>query len=363
MKQKIIDPWGSGLLEDYEKIIKDFGLEIFDSKLFPQPNRIMRRNVVFAGRDLKIIADAIKHRKEYYVLSGIMPSNEKIHFGTKMVVENIKYFQEHGAQTYILVADLEAASTRGVTLEEARKRALDFHIPAYVALGLDVKKTVFYFQSENKEVMNNAYEFAKKITLNEFEAIYGSADPGKIMAAMTQVADILYPQFKERMPGIIPVGVDQDPHIRLTRDIVRRFKERKFFLPAGLYHKYTPSLDGDIKMSKSKPESCIELPEDIKSVKRKIKNALSGGRDTLNEHRKLGAVIEKDMIFELMKQHIVEDDNELNKIYRNYKSGEMTSGELKEIASSMMEEFMNNFTRNIGQARKHIDKLNFVKFK
>ncbi len=363
MKQKIIDPWGSALLEDYEKIIKDFGLEVFDAKQFPKPNRIMRRNVVFAGRDLKIISDAIKNRKKYYVLSGIMPSNEKIHLGTKMVVENIKYFQDHGAEAYILVADLEAASARGVSLEEARKRALDFHIPAYVALGLDANKTIFYFQSENKEVMNHAYEFAKKITLNEFEAIYGSADPGKIMAAITQVADILYPQFKDRKPGIIPVGVDQDPHIRLTRDIVRRLKEKKFFLPSSLYHKYTPSLDGDMKMSKSKPESCIELPEDMKSVKRKIRNALSGGRDTLEEHRKLGAVIEKDMAFELMKQHLIEDDGELNEIYNAYKSGRMTSGELKEIACSKMEEFMSNFVKGIEHARKHIDKLNFVKFK
>lgn len=361
--KKIIDPWGSGLLEDYEKIIKDFGLEVFNPGLFPKPNRIMRREVVFAGRDLKIISDCIKKNKKFYVLSGIMPTNEKIHFGTKMVVENIKYFQEHGAETYILVADLEAASTRGVTLEKARKIAIDFHIPAYVALGLDIKKTNFYFQSENKEVMNNAYEFAKKITLNEFKAIYGSADPGKIMASMVQVADILYPQFKERMPGIIPVGIDQDPHIRLTRDVVRRVKEKGFFLPSGIYHKYTPSLDGNIKMSKSKPESCIELPEEIKSVKRKIKNALSGGRDTLEEHRRLGAVIEKDMVFELMKQHLVEDDKELNKIYKAYKSGKMTSGELKEIACSKMEKFMNDFNKDVEKARKQINQLKFVKFK
>ncbi|MEK6875994.1 MAG: tryptophan--tRNA ligase, partial [Nanoarchaeota archaeon] len=86
MAKKIIDPWGSGLVEDYENIVKDFGLEPFDPKLFPKPNRIMRRNVVFAGRDLKIISDAIKNKKRFYVLSGIMPSNEKIHFGTKMVV-------------------------------------------------------------------------------------------------------------------------------------------------------------------------------------------------------------------------------------------------------------------------------------
>ena len=303
-----------------------------------------------------------KNKKKFYVLSGMMTTNEKIHFGTKMVVENIRYFQEHGAITYILIADLEAASTRGISLQEARKRAVNFHIPAYVALGLDVKKTNFYFQSENKEVMNHAYEFAKKVTLNEFRAIYGSADPGKIMGAMAQVADILYPQFKERMPGIIPVGVDQDPHIRLTRDIVKRVKAKGFFAPSSIYHKYTPSLDGAMKMSKSKPESCIELPEDMKSVNRKIMKALSGGRDTLAEHRKKGAIIKKDMVFELMKQHLVEDDKELNKIYKAYKSGKMTSGEIKKIASNKMEKFMNKFNKDVEKARKQVIKLKFVKF-
>jgi tryptophanyl-tRNA synthetase len=143
---KIIDPWGSELVEDYEKIIKDFGLETFDKKTFPEPNRIMRRGTVFAGRELALIAKAINERKKFYVLSGIMPSGDKIHFGNKLVVENIKYFQEQGGQAYILIADLEAASTRGVSLEEAQRRALDFHIPAYIALGLDPKKTTFYFQ-------------------------------------------------------------------------------------------------------------------------------------------------------------------------------------------------------------------------
>jgi len=174
--------------------------------------------------------------------------------------------QKQGAKTFCLIADLEAAAARGVSLEEARKNALEFQIPSYIALGLDPKKTTFYFQSENIKVTHLASETSKKTTANEFKSIYGSLEPGRIYSAFTQVGDILYPQLKERMPGIIPVGIDQDPHIRLTRDVVRRMKEKKLFLPSSIYHKYTPSLDGSIKMSKSKPESCIELPEDIKSV-------------------------------------------------------------------------------------------------
>ena len=292
-----------------------------------------------------------------------MPTNEKIHVGNKMVIENIKYLQEHGAKAYTLIADLEAAATRGISLEQARKIALDFHIPAYIALGLDPKKTVFYFQSENKDVIHMAYKFSKKITLNEFKAIYGSADPGRIFGAITQVGDILYPQLEERMPGIIPVGIDQDPHIRLARDIVNRTKKEKFFTVSSIYHKYTQSLDGSLKMSKSKPESCIELPEDVGNVKRKIQKALSGGRDTLEEHRKKGAIIERDMSFELLKQHLIEDDKELNKIYNAYKSGKMTSGEIKQITIEKMEKFMNKFIKDMEKARKQVKSLKFVKFK
>ncbi len=359
----VIDPWGTELHADYEKIVKQFGLEVFDPALFPQPNRLMRRRVVFASRDQKVIADCIKKKKPYYALTGIMPTADKIHFGTKMVVEQMQYFQEHGAKTTILIADLEAATTRGISLETARKRAIDFHIPAYIALGLDPKKTTFYFQSENKDVVHLAYEAAQKITLNEFKAVYGSADPSRIMAAVTQVGDILFSQLTERMPGVIPVGIDQDPHIRITRDVVARTKSTHNFVPpAGIYHKFTPSLTGELKMSKSRPAGNIDLPEDSKEACKKIMKAVSGGRKTIEEQRKLGAEVEKDMVFEFLKMHLVEDDKELNKIYQDYKSGKMLTSELKQIACEKITSFMDDFTAKLEKARKHLDALTFITF-
>jgi tryptophanyl-tRNA synthetase len=359
---KIIDPWGAELPEDYTKIVKDFGLQQFDKADFPNPNRLMRRGVVFAGRDLNVIAKAIHEKKPFYALTGIMPSNDQIHLGNKSVVEMLRYFQDHGAQTFILVADLECAATRGVSIEEGRKRALEFHIPAYIALGLDPKKTTVYFQSQNMDVVNLGYMFAQKITLNEFKAIYGQADPGRIMAAVTQAGDILFPQLANRMPGIIPVGIDQDPHLRLTRDIVARTKAMKFVAPSSIYHKYMPSLDGDLKMSKSKPDYAISLPEDISAVKKKIMKALTGGRSTLEEQRRLGAEVDKDMVFELLKQHLVEDDDELQQIYDDYKSGKMLSGELKHLACEKMENFMNDFNSKLEKARKNMDKVLILSF-
>ncbi|MBW2990050.1 tryptophan--tRNA ligase [Candidatus Woesearchaeota archaeon] len=349
---KIIDPYGSELVEDYSKIIKDFGLDSFSLKNYPSPNRLMRRGAIFAERDMKPVINAMKDKKPFYVLSGIMPTAKKVHFGTKMVVENIAYFQKHGAKAYCLIADLEALAARGVSLEEARKNALEFQIPAYIALGLDPKKTRFYFQSENKEVMRLAYKFSKKITLNEYRAIFGIADPGRIMSALTQAADILYPQLKERMPGIIPVGCDQDPAIRLTRDIVRRSRKEKFFLPSGLYHKFTPSLDGELKMSKSRPESCIDLPDDPKKTAKKIMRAKTGGRKTVEEQRKLGGEPERCIIFEFYKQHLIEDDRELQRIHDGCRKGKLLCGEDKQNCCKMMEAFMHDLEKGIEKARK-----------
>ncbi len=356
----LIDPWGSILIEDYGKLIEEFGLEPFNPALFPEPNRLMRRMVVFAGQDLGLIARCIKEKKPYYALSGIMPTSDEIHLGNRMVVENLRYFQQHGAKTYILIADLESAAARGVSVMEARKRALGSHIPAYIALGLDPKKTLFYFQSENTSVVKIAYEAARKLTINEFRAAYGSDEPGRIMSAVTQIGDMLFPQVEQRMPGVIPVGIDQANHLRLCRDYVRKVRTQKFFLPSSIYHKFTPSLSGSFKMSKSEPDSAIELPESMEIAKRKIMKAVTGGRKTVEEHRKRGADVEKDMVFELLKQHLIEDDKELGKIYHDYKSGKILSSEIKQIAIEKMEKFMKDFERKLAAARKVVPKLRFL---
>jgi len=78
MAKVVIDPWGSTLIKNYNDVVNKFNLEKFNSGSFPKPNRLMRRNIVFAGTDLNVISNAIKNRKKYYALTGIMPSSEKV---------------------------------------------------------------------------------------------------------------------------------------------------------------------------------------------------------------------------------------------------------------------------------------------
>ena len=365
MAEERIDPWGSVLIEDYKKIIEKYGMEPFDEKILkklPNPNRLMRRFIIFGHQDLDRIADAIKNKKEFSILTGIMPSSEKLHLGNKMVVEMVKYFQEQGGEANVLVADLEALATRDVSLEEAEKRAMNFHIPAYIALGLDPKKTNFYFQSKNKIVRDLAYEFSTKLTLNEFRAIYGDLNAAKIMSVLTQAGDILYPQVNKPKPVVVPVGPDQSPHLRACRDIVRRYKKYNFIPPSATYHKFTPSLDGSMKMSKSSPNSFISIPEDPDAVAKKMMNAKTGGQKTIEEQKKLGGKPEECIVFEMFKQHLIEDDKELNRAYEDCKSGKIMCGDCKLKAAKLMKEFMEDFNKKFKKAKDEIDKLNIMKF-
>jgi len=364
LKQSVsVDPWGKALVQDYARLIKEFGMQKFDIEIMPNPSMQMKRGLIFGGQDLNVIAEAMKNKKRFYCLTGIMPSSEKIHLGTEAVVQNVKYFQNNGAETYVLIADVESQAARGVPIKEGKRRALNFHIPAYIALGLDPKKTKFYFQSENKVVSNLASVCSQKITENEFRAIYGSVHPAKVMSAFIQMGDILHPQLEEPMPGVIPVGIDQAPHIRMSRDIARRLKsEYGFFAPSASYNKYTSALDGSFKMSKNESVGKIEIPEtDRKELEKKLKKALTGGRATADEQKKKGGEPDKCVAYEYCKNHFIKEDKVLAEMYQDCLSGKNLCGECKQkFLITYANKFYDDFDKKFKEAKKTVGKMKFL---
>ena len=223
----IIDPWGSAQSTDYSRIIDQFGLSSMDDVSLPSPSRLHRRGIVFAHRDLGQILDAQRQGDSFGVLTGLMPSGQ-MHMGHSMVIDQVKWFQELGGDVTIAVADLESQATRGVSLEKGRKVALEEYIAHYAALGIDPEKTNVYFQSSRPIVQRLGFQLGKRTNLNEFEAIYGfsgETNLAHVQAPLVQVGDILHPQTDEYgglRPIVVPVGVDQDPHLRLTRGLASK---------------------------------------------------------------------------------------------------------------------------------------------
>ncbi len=343
------------LTEREVKLLREFGLERVDKKDFPSPHKFVERGVFIAVRG-KDEFKRMMRGEDFYILTGIMPSYKLIHLGTYAVVESVKYFQRFSKVTIIAIADIESLSTRDVPLDKAREYATKYHIPTYLALGLDPEKTLFYYQSENPDIFKIAGDVARKTTINEMRAIYGDLDPPRIISSLAQIGDILFPQFARRMLGLVPIGLDQDPHMRLCRDYIRRTDFFDFEQVASIYIRLIPGLDGSEKMSKSDPDNTIFLPEEDKKVLwRKIWRAFSGGAPTVEEHRRLGGNIDIDVPFRLLT-YLMDDDKLLSEIAEKYSSGEMLSGELKKITFEVLWSFMEQFRERLEYYQDQVER-------
>lgn len=345
-EKNIIDPFGPSIVSDYSKLFTELGIKPIGKSILKRikhPSRFLRRGIDFAHIDFNKFLDAYEKGKPLAVMTGIKPTNE-FHLGSKMTAEKVIYFQkEFNAKVFYCIADLEGLVDNGIPLDESLKIAID-NVADLLALGLDPKNAYIYRQSKEQRVMNLAYLFSRKITTNHMKNLYGERQLGLYFAAFTQAGDILLPQLPEfggPKMVLVPVGVDQAPHIFLTRDIVKKVSDQfNFIPPATIFHKFFRSLSGEAKMSKRDPMSMITFNDSPELIREKVRRALTGGQKTVEEQRRLGGDPEKSVVYELYYYHFVEDDEYVKKVYNDYKSGKLLDGEMKEEISEIIIKFL-----------------------
>jgi tryptophanyl-tRNA synthetase len=397
-----INPWASQQTFDVQRLFTDFGIEPITNVLdmLPEVPSFMRRGIVIGHRDYGQIASCIRDKKPFHILTGFMPSGHP-HLGHLMVMKEVVWHVQQGGCGYITIADREAHAVRDTSWEKCDEYGREYLACLY-ALGFEGKT---YFQSRNDRLKDLAFEASTRVNYSELQAIYGFSPEtslGHMMSVITQVADILYPQVESfPAPTVVPVGVDQDPHIRLTRGVAHklrmftvedrgdyisvrsknapvaalaavhtRFPGSKrfeghvdipgslcaevsaavreielscggfgFFSPSSTYHVFIPGLLGG-KMSSSVPESTISFTEPDEVVRKKVMAALTGGRATLAEQREKGGEPGKCPLFLLNLFHMVEDDQELEELRTKCLSGRMMCGQCKKETAERVLSFV-----------------------
>ncbi len=403
-----INPWSSTPKMDINRLIADFGIEPFGpmKNTIEHPPVFIRRNIVAGHRGYDAVVDAMLQKRPFHVLTGFMPSGHP-HFGHLMVMKEVVWHIQQGGRGFISMADREAHAVRGLSWDTCDKYAREYMECLY-ALGFCGE---IYSQRRNNALKDLAFEAATKINFSELSAIYGFGPETELAHAVSvsmQVADILYPQLVAgEAPTVVPVGIDQDPHIRLTRDIsnslrmflvedrgthisiraknadpdaidavAKRFNGAKKYeghvdLPAGLpltvaetdvvvreierefggygfqipsatYHSFLQGLQGG-KMSSSVPDSLVWFDDPEKDVKKKIMGAMTGGRQTLEEQKKLGGEPEKCSVYQLNRFHMQENDAELAEMCRACKAGELMCGTCKKETLERVRAFLAEF--------------------
>ena len=161
----------------------------------------------------------------------------------------------------------------------------------------------------------------------------------------------------KNIPCLIPLGIDQDPHFRVSRDVMPKLG---YYKPAIMHTIFLPPLTGvEGKMSSSK-ESSIFTTDSPKEVERKIKKyAFSGGQPTISEHRKKGGNPDIDVSFQYLKMFFEPDDEKIEEIEQDYRSGKMLTSELKEYLIEKINTFLKQHQQAREKARNKIDRFIF----
>lgn len=379
------------------KLVQEFGVNLIDNeliirfeKLIGQKAHVFLKRGIFCGhRDFNNILDLIEKKKPFYIYTGRGPSSQSLHLGHLIVLEFTKYLQDVlNVPVIIQMTDDEKYLKNDKTLEEIKEYTNE-NIKDLIAIGFNPNKT-FIFQ--NTEYISNLYptilKLQKNCNISEVKSSFGislSDKMGTICFPLNQAAPAISSSFpgilENKMQCLIPCALDQDVYFRITRDICQRINESK---PCLILSTFLPDLRGPkkyetIKLSdnKNSTKSLAELSKmsstnnvdtnpaviflnySNKQIENIInKHAFSGGKETIEEHRKYGGDINMDMTIRYL-QFFYKDDERLEEIKNEYKSGELLSGEIKQILIKTLQEKIENFQNN----RSKIDNELIKKFK
>jgi len=180
--------------------------------------------------------------------------------------------------------------------------------------------------------------------LSALRAVYGykmEDNCGLYFYPAVQSAHILLPQLKEHGGHdhvLVPIGPDEDAHIRIGRDLAPKFGLVK---PAILHAFFIPGLKGG-KMSTTDPGSAIFLEDDPKTAGAKIMKAKTGGRETADLQKKYGADFEICMVYKYLELFYLRKEEILD-LQRQCKGGGILCGECKKRLACHVEEDLKKF--------------------
>ncbi len=213
------------------------------------------------------------------VLSGIRATG-RLHLGNYLgaVRGMIELSNNPEYETFYMVADIHAVTTPFDT-EELRRNRREVIID-YLAAGLDPERCTLFIQADNPHHAELAFYLSSVVTIARMQHLPTFKEKIKQYPQHATMALLNYPILMAAdiliyKAGMVPVGIDQEPHLEVAREIARKmnqlygtdFPEPVRFRTKG---EYIPSLTGEGKMSKTVEGSFINITDDLMTIKNKI---------------------------------------------------------------------------------------------
>lgn len=331
---------------DYDRLLEQFGADrLTDEQIaqFPKPvHPLVRRKVFYAQRDVDSFLEAATTGQAHSIVTGRGPSGP-MHIGHIAPFYFAKYLQDQtGALVYIPLSDDEKYFAKDKSVAEISTYTQE-NVREILAVGFDPDRTRIIIDTADADIVYPlAAAFATEVTQSTLNATYGTPENiGLSFYPTIQATHLLLPQLVEGPhPTLVPIAVDQDPHVRLCRDIAAK-QRYDVMKPGALLSKFLPSLDGPGKMNSSSDAPSILLSDDRETVFEKIRTyAYSGGQSSIEAHREHGGNPEVDVPYQFLYYFFEESDERVEQLARGYRDGTLLSGELKEIAATNIADFL-----------------------
>jgi len=296
------------------------------------------------------------------ILTGIQSTGTP-HLGNILgaIIPAIQMSQTKNSESYLFIADLHSITQ----IKDPKILSHNTYATAaaWLAFGLDHKKTVFYKQSDIPQVTELAWYLScyfpyQRLTLahsfKDKQNRLQDVNSGLFNYPMLMAADILLYDA-----NVVPVGKDQLQHLEITRNVANRFHNingETFIVPEADLNNQNMSIPGTDgkKMSKSK-NNIIDVFLEEKKLKKQIQSIKTNS--TPIESPKDWSSCNLFHIYKL-----IASKDEITDIKSKYEKGGYGYGQAKEeLFSLILEKFskerkeFNHYLNNIDEIDKILE--------
>lgn len=295
-------------------------------------------------------------------LTGLQPSG-KLHLGNyfasiKQMV-NMQNDLKENDKIFMFIANYHALTSvnDGKKLRESTYEAA----AAFLSLGIDPKKTVFWVQSDEKLTLELYWILSGYTPMGLLERAHAYKD--KLAKGFEAKHDLFsYPVLMAADillygANIVPVGKDQTQHVEIARDIALKFNNvhgEILTLPEAKIDENVatvPGTDG-AKMSKSY-KNTIDIFADVKTLKKQISSI-----KTSSEPLEAPKEWETCNVYNIAKLFL--DDNGQKALQARYERGGEGHGHFKMYLNELVGEYFKDAREQFAYFMTHREILDEI---
>jgi len=296
------------------------------------------------------------------ILTGDRPTG-KLHLGHYVGSLSNRVKLQDDYEEFILLADVQALTDNFATPEMVKDSVYEVALDN-LAVGLDPRKSTLFIQSQVSAIAELTVFYANLVSVNRLshnptvktelkqKGLDKSVPLGFFMYPVSQAADITCVNA-----NLVPVGVDQLPHIEQTKEIVRRFNElygQTLNEPEALLSEMPrlPGIDGQNKMSKSLGNA-IYLADDAETIKQKVMKMYT---DPTRIHATDPGHLEGNTVF-IYLDTFEKDREGLEGLKKDYVEGKVGDVVVKERLATVLNELLEPIRIRRQELASHPDEV------